>query len=168
MGPKPNYLAGLLIAATCAVCAMSAAPVAATAKPHHKHHHKHQHPPKPKPTPTYGSGVYSGTVDQRAPNPVVTPIRFSVSGRTLSGLNVTMAEGCGYVLWITVTDAPKTVRVPIAADGRFSYDRTVLGDHLQIKGRVRGSQAAGTVFDSLTSGKLACAMPGVSPFTAKR
>ena len=153
MGPKRRYLAGLLIAAVCAGGA-TAGPAAAKRKP------------KP-PQSAYRSGVYSGTVEQRMPDRIVTPIRFQVSGRTLSGLNVTMAEVCGFVLRITVTEAPKDLHVPIARDGSFSYDRTVLGDHLQIKGRARGRQAAGTLFDSLTSGQLACAMTAAAPFTAK-
>ena len=153
MGAKREYLAGLLVAVVCAAGA-AAAPAAAKRKPK---------PPKP----AYASGAYSGSVEQHAPDRVVTPIRFVVSGRTLSGLNLTMAEVCGFVLRITVTEAPKNVRIPVAANGSFSYDRTVLGDHLEIKGRLRGSQAAGTVFDALTSGTLACAMSAVSPFTAK-
>jgi hypothetical protein len=59
------------------------------------------------------------------------------------------------------------VRIPIAGDGSFSYDKTVLGDHLTIKGRLRGNQATGTFFDALSSGTLACTMGHASNFTAK-
>ena len=89
-----------------------------------------------------------------------------ISGHTLSGLNVTVTELCGFVVTF-VTDAPKALRVPIAANGSFSYDKTVVGDHLGIKGRLRGNRAVGTFFDSLSSGTLGCSMAGVSPFTAK-
>ena len=153
MGPKRTYL---VVCAAVAACLALVAPADAR--------HKHRHKPKP----VYISGVYSGTVSQRSPHPVSGPIRFAVSGRTLRGLSVTVAELCGQLLWTEVTDAPKALRVSVARDGSFSYDRSVLGDHLVVRGHLRGNHASGTVFHSLTTGELSCTMQTASPFTANR
>ena len=150
MAPKRAHLAACLAAALCAVAA-SSGPAAA----------------KHKPKAGYIGGLYSGTVVQTAPIPGEGKIRFLVSRQTLSALNIDVAELCSHIIWTAVADAPKTVRVPISGDGSFAYDKTVLGDHLEIKGRLHGNQATGTFFDSLSSGALTCAMPHASKFSAK-
>lgn len=154
MAPKRAHLAACLAAALCAVAASSGW---AAAKPR----------PRPKPKAGYIGGLYSGTVIQTAPIPGAGKIRFLVSRQTLSALNIDVAELCSHIIWTTVADAPKTVRVPISGNGSFAYDKTVLGDHLEIKGRLHGNQATGTFFDSLSSGALTCAMPHASTFSAK-
>jgi hypothetical protein len=125
------------------------------------------HRPRPKPKLGWESGVFSGTVQATAPISGANKIRFLVSRQSLSAVTIDVPELCGYVLWIAVTDAPKAAHLPISGNGSFSYDKTVLGDHLQLKGRLHGNQATGTVSDSLTSGTLACATPHASAFTAR-
>lgn len=123
---------------------------------------------KAKPKRAYADGVYVGTVTQRAPFSATGHIRFVVFHHTLSALSVQVAELCGKIIWTAVSDAPKALSVRVAPDGRFAYDRTVLGDHVQIKGRLRGSQAVGTFFDVLSSGTLTCTMGAPAAFSARR
>lgn len=155
MGPKRTCLLAGLAAA---LCGLAALPGPAMAK----------HKPKPKPKPAYADGLYTGTLTGTAALLGSDKIHFLVSRRTLSALTLDVAEKCGPINLTAVTDAPKAVRVAIAANGSFSYDKTVLGDHVAIKGRLRGNQAAGTLFDSLTSGTLVCTMGRAASFTAKR
>jgi hypothetical protein len=149
-----TYLAGWLIVALCGALTVSA-PAAAKPKP------------RPQPKPSFLSGQFSGTVQEASPRPGTGKIRFLIARQSLSAVDIDVAEQCSEVIWIAVRDAPKTLRVPISGDGRFSYDKTILGDHLQLKGRLRGNHAIGTVFDSLTSGALSCSMPHASAFTAQ-
>ena len=153
MSPNRAYVVGGLAAA---LCGLAAVPVPATAKR------------KPKPKPAYVDGLYSGTLTGTAGLLGSGKIRFVVSRRTLSALTLDVAEKCGPISLTAVADAPKALRVAIASNGSFSYDKTVSGDHLTIKGRLRGNQAAGTVFDSLTSGTLVCTMGHAASFVAKR
>jgi hypothetical protein len=141
-----------------ALCALAAVPVPALAK----------HKTKPKPKPAYADGLYTGTLTGTAALLGSDKIHFLVSRRTLSALTLDVAEKCGPINLTAVTDAPRGFKLAIAPNGSFSYDRTVLGDHLAIKGRLRGNQAAGTLFDSLTSGTLVCTMGRAASFTAKR
>ena len=154
MGWKRTYWAACVVAALCGGLVVSGP---AMAKPK----------PNPKPKPSYVSGQFSGTVHGASTLPGTGKIRFLVARQGLSAVSIDVAEQCSEVLWIAVKDAPKALRIPVSGDGRFSYDRTVLGDHLQLKGRLHGNQATGTVFDSLTSGALSCSMPQASAFTAQ-
>jgi hypothetical protein len=125
-----------------------------------------KHKARPKPRSGYVSGLFSGTVRETAPISGADKISFLVSRQSLSAVNVGVAELCSRIIWTAVTDSPKALQVPISGDGSFSYDRTVLGDHLRLKGHLHGNQATGTLFDSLTSGGLTCAMPHEAAFTA--
>jgi hypothetical protein len=125
------------------------------------------HRPRPKPKSGYVSGVFSGTVQETAPIAGADKIRFLASRQSLSAVSIDVPELCSHIIWTALTDAPKALHIPISPNGSFSYDRTVLGDHLELKGRLRGNQATGTVFDSLTSGTLTCAMSHASAFTAQ-
>ena len=153
MGRKRTYLLAGLAAA---LCALAAVPGPALAK----------HRTKPKPA--YADGLYTGTLTGTAPLLSSDKIHFLVSRRTLSALTLDVAEKCGPINLTAVTDAPRGFKLAIAPNGSFSYDKTVLGDHLSIKGRLHGKQAAGTLFDSLTSGTLVCTMGRAASFTAKR
>ena len=155
MTPNRACLVGGLAAA---LSGLAAVPVPAAAK----------RKPKPKPKPAYVDGLYSGTLTDTAGLLGPGKLRFTVSRRTLSALSLDVAEKCGLISLAAIADAPKTLRVAIAPNGSFSYDKTVQGDHLTLKGRLRGSQAAGTLFDSLTSGTLVCTMGHSASFTAKR
>jgi len=144
------------------LCAAGATPALAAAK----------HRPKP----VYRSGAYTGSVTQllpsavtgRLPSTVTGQLSFDASPGALSAINVKVAELCGTLLWVVLGDAPTGVRVSVARNGSFFYDRTAAGDHLSIKGRIHGSLATGTLFESLTSGGLACTMVHPGTFSVKR
>jgi len=121
-----------------------------------------------KPKPSYSGGAYTGKVALPVPAVVPGSIGFVVSRGSITALNLKVVELCGGTIWSLLGDSPKALTIPVGAAGGFSYDRTVSGDHLELHGHLKGSQATGTVFDSLKTGTLVCAMSHPATFTARR
>jgi hypothetical protein len=120
-----------------------------------------------KPKASYRTGAYAGRVSLPAPAVVAGTIGFVVSRGAITGLDLKVVELCGGTIWVVLGDTPKTLTVPVRATGSFSYDNTVAGDHIKLQGRLKGKRATGTVFDSLNTGTLVCAMAHAAPFTAQ-
>ena len=114
----------------------------------------------------YSSGIFAGTIKQLLPSPATGQISFVVSSRSVTSLSLKVVERCAGLASVSVAETPKKLRIAVSRAGSFSYDRTVAGDHLSIRGHFHGHFAAGTVFDSLVSGGLSCTMIQPGTFSA--
>jgi hypothetical protein len=114
------------------------------------------------------TGTYNGQINQQVPKPYTGHIHFVVRRGKITGLRFTAGTKCG-VLWVVDKDhALPTFPVKITSQGRFSYQGTVAGRLIQLKGMLKGNKAHGTLFQAFPWGQTTCTMGQAASFTATR
>lgn len=123
-------------------------------------------PGSPAPRPNV-AGTYNGRVDQVQPKPYTGHIHFVVKHGELTGLRFRVGTLCG-VAWAVAKDQPPNFSVKVSSTGAFSYDRTVGGRQIKLKGTLKHNKARGTFFTAFTAGQNTCTMGKPASFTATR
>ena len=114
------------------------------------------------------SGTYNGEIWQTLPKFYVGHIHFIVSRGKISGLRFTAGTMCG-ALWAIDTDnALPDFPVALKPTGAFSYQGTVAGRVIRLRGKIFGNRAQGTFFQSFSTSGLTCTMGQPVAFTATR
>lgn len=114
------------------------------------------------------AGTYNGQINQLQPKAYTGHIHFVVSHGRLSGLRFSTGTLCGLV-WVVDTDHNLgTLSMRVGSDGAFSYQGTVAGRQIRLRGTFKGKRARGTFFTAFPWGQSTCTMGEAASFTATR
>jgi hypothetical protein len=113
------------------------------------------------------AGTYNGKINQSQPKPYTGHIHFVIAHGRLTDLRFRVGTLCG-VAWAEDTDAPPNFSVKISSAGAFSYQGTIAGRKIRLKGTLKANKAQGTFFTAFPFGQSTCTMGTAAPFIATR
>jgi hypothetical protein len=114
------------------------------------------------------SGTYNGRISQLMPQAYTGHIHFVVRQGKITDLRFTAGTMCGAMWAIDKDHAVPDFPVALDSTGAFSYQGTVAGRAIRIRGTIIGNRALGTFFQAFSSSGLACTMGQAAAFTATR
>lgn len=114
------------------------------------------------------SGTYNGQIWQTLPKFYIGHIHFVVSGGKIFDLRFTAGTMCGSLWAIDSDHAIPEFPLTLKPQGGFSYQGTVGGRVLRLRGRILGNRATGKFFQSFAMSALTCTMGQAAAFTATR